>query len=747
MFALTKRLLASTALTRAGALALGIAAFAGETLGVLGGNEAYALPQNGQVVGGSASISQSGNELDITQSSSRAVIDWQSFSIGAGETTRFIQPGSSSIAFNRVTGVDPSQILGKLTANGQVVLVNPNGILFGKGAQVNVGGLVASTAGITTQNAMAGNMVFDQPGNANATIENDGRITARTGGLVALVAPNVVNNGVISAKLGKVSLASGDKWTLDLYGDNLVNFDVTDQVNGAVTNSGIIKAGTIAITANAAKDIVGNAINMGGIAEATTIHQDGGTIILDGGSGDVSVTGKLLAKGTGPTSTGGTVTVTGNDLDFAGATVDASGNAGGGTIQIGGGPHGTGALQHAQNVTIDASTQLVVDALQNGNGGSITIWSDGETDFYGSASAKGGYDIGNGGSIETSGYILNADPASINASARNGADGGWLLDPFELVIQGTGATTIDSALNSNTNVTVATSAATSGTSTTSSYGTVSSVAAAAGGNIVVAAAGALSWTTTAGLTLSAYNSIVVSGAILNSGAGTIVLRADNTGDGTGTITDTKNISSGGSVSLYYDPTAYTSPVSYPSVTGGLGATEYMLVNSIANLGNVHLNLSGTYALGKNIAAVGAFTPIGTATAFSGIFDGNGGLGTNYSIGGATVTGTSYQGIFANNSGTIRNVSIVGEVVSANAAAATNVGGLVGYNSGYVYNDSIDSTSTITAGSASQEIGGLVGYNTGIISGSSFAGTVIAPSGTLVGGLLALRQAESRMSPL
>ena len=332
----TKRLLASTALTRAGAIALGIAAFAEP----LGGTVAYANPAGGQVVGGSAAISQSGSELDITQSSSRTVIDWQSFSIGAGETTRFIQPGASSIAVNRVTGVDPSQILGKLTANGQVVLVNPNGILFGKGAQVNVGGLVASTAGITTQNAMAGTMVFDQLGQSGATIENDGRITARSGGLVALVAPNVINNGVISAKLGKVSLSSGDKWTLDLYGDNLVNFDVTDQVNGAVTNSGIIKAGTIAITANAAKNIVGNAINMGGIAEATSIHQDGGTIVLDGGNGNVTISGALLAAG----STGGTVEVTGNDVALSGALVDASGTKGGGTIEIGGGPHGSESL-------------------------------------------------------------------------------------------------------------------------------------------------------------------------------------------------------------------------------------------------------------------------------------------------------------------------------------------------------------------------------------------------------------------
>ncbi len=708
MTVFSQRLLLSTALTRVGALAFGLAAYGGQPLG---SGEAYALPQQGQVVGGSASIAQAGpSELDITQSSSRAVIDWRSFSIGAGETTRFIQPDASSVAVNRVTGVDPSSIMGRLTANGQVVLVNPNGILFGKGAAVNVGGLVASTAGISTQNAMNGIMVFDRPGQAGATIRNDGTITARTGGLVALVAPNVVNDGIISAKLGKVSLSSGDKWTLDLYGDNLVSFDVTDQVNGSVTNDGVVKAGTVALTANAAKGIVGNAINMGGVIEASTVRRDGGTIILDGGvDGDVSVTGRLVARG----ATGGTVEVTGNTVALTGATVDASGAKGGGTIAIGGGPQGSGSLHHAQAVTVDAATKLVVDALSQGNGGAITVWSDGATDFEGTASARGGSVSGNGGGIETSGHDLNVTGGHVDTSAASGATGNWLLDPYDLSINASGASAIATAL-ATSNVTVQTTAATSGTSSTSSYGTAIS---GAGGNISVNSA--IGWNSANSLTLSAYNSILINQNITNTGTGGIVLRADNAGVGTttlgaggGSVTNSATVSTGGSVSLYYDPSGgYASPSTYTGLTGTGGVTKYMLVDNATDLANVN-NMTGTYALGGNITVSGSFPGIGTsATPFSGLFDGNGGLGVNYTINGTggTVTGTSYAGFFGYNSGTIRNLTIIGETVQGTGSF---VGGIAGYNTGTISNVVFSGGSI----SGASMVGGITGDNEGLITG-------------------------------
>ena len=196
---------------------------------------AWANPQGGTVQAGSATIQQtSPSRLDIIQNSDKAVIDWRGFSIQQGERTNFQQPSSQSMILNRVTGGIPSQIMGQLTANGHVVLVNPNGILFGATAQVNVGSLTATTANISNANFMAGKLTFDQPSPTGGTVVNQGQITVQEGGLVALVAPGVANSGVITAHLGKVSLVSSNTFTLDLYGDQLIQFAVDGKVMSQV---------------------------------------------------------------------------------------------------------------------------------------------------------------------------------------------------------------------------------------------------------------------------------------------------------------------------------------------------------------------------------------------------------------------------------------------------------------------------------------------------------------------------------
>ena len=507
-----------TALTRVGA-----------TLSVLAvsSNMAMALPQDGRVVGGSATITQtSPTGIVVNQGSSRAVIDWRTFSLGSSETAQFVQPGAGSIAFNRVTGIDPSVIAGHLTANGQVVLINPNGVLFDRGAQVNVGGLVASTSGITTANAMAGKYLFDKSSaRPGATVVNRGTITAAQGGLVALVAPGVANSGTITATLGKVSLAAGDKWTLDLYGDHLVNFAVNDQVAQTVagpdgTGAGVSHTGTISaaggkveLSANLAKGIVSNAINMNGIIEASSISTAGGVINLEAGTGGVAIGGTADASGaTGGTITvhggavthagtlradgsagaGGTITVAADTtyIDTAGAVtsasgmgngaaaqggaisvaagsslysagrhlatsahgkggnvtltapatslvgtdVNVSGATGGGTIAVGGGAHGGGPVAHALTTFVSASATLHADATTGGEGGTITIWSDSDTDFAGFASARGGFSFGNGGHVEISSAAADVYAGTVDAGATAGEAGSLLLDPKSITV-------------------------------------------------------------------------------------------------------------------------------------------------------------------------------------------------------------------------------------------------------------------------------------------------------------------------
>jgi len=192
-----------------------------------------ARPMGGAVVAGSAAISRTASNTRIDQSSQRAAIDWRSFDVGSQQSVTFAQPSANAVALNRVTGPDPSQIAGRIDANGQFVLVNQSGVNFYQGAQVNAAGVMISAAGISNQNFMAGRMVFDQPAHANAKISNAGTITVKEAGLAALVAPQVANSGTINAQLGHVVLAGAKTATLDLYGDGLLSLDVTNQVTEA----------------------------------------------------------------------------------------------------------------------------------------------------------------------------------------------------------------------------------------------------------------------------------------------------------------------------------------------------------------------------------------------------------------------------------------------------------------------------------------------------------------------------------
>lgn len=262
------------------------------------GANVYALPVGGVVVEGGATINSGAGSTVITQSTQNAAINWQSFNIAPGESVQFVQPNSNSIMLNRILGPDPSSILGSLSANGKIFLVNPSGVLFGSGAQVNVGGLVASTLNITDSDFMAGRYQFS--GASGATIFNQGSINA-DGGYVALLGANVGNNGVISARLGTVALAAGTAITLDVAGDGLLNVTVNQgAVNALIQNGGLIQAdgGQVLLTAQAAGNLLLSVVNNTGVIQAQTIENRDGTIKLLGDmqSGTVNVGGILDAS-------------------------------------------------------------------------------------------------------------------------------------------------------------------------------------------------------------------------------------------------------------------------------------------------------------------------------------------------------------------------------------------------------------------------------------------------------------------
>ena len=286
------------------------------------GANGYALPINGTLSTGSASISSKGsNNLTITQSTQNAVLNWQSFNIGPSETVQFIQPNIHSVTLNRVLGSDPSNILGTLSANGKVFLVNPNGILFGKGAQINVGGLVASTLNITDNDFMANTYKF--VGTSSQPILNQGTINTQTdGGFVTLLGANISNNGLISAKLGSVVLAAGTSITLDVAGDGLLNVTVNQgAMNALVQNGGLILAtgGQVLLTAQAAGNLLFSVVNNTGVIEANTLENHNGTIKLlaDMNSGTVNVGGTLTAQGGATSGNGGFIETSGNHVVIA----------------------------------------------------------------------------------------------------------------------------------------------------------------------------------------------------------------------------------------------------------------------------------------------------------------------------------------------------------------------------------------------------------------------------------------------
>ncbi|MBS1191248.1 MAG: putative filamentous hemagglutinin family outer membrane protein [Rhodocyclaceae bacterium] len=277
---------------KSGGKALAAALLSGLALNALG------LPTDGQVSVGQGSIATAGGTMTVTQASQKMAINWDGFSIAPGETVRFLQPGSGAIALNRVLGNDPSAIYGRLQANGQVFLLNPNGVLFGRTAQVNVGGLVASTLGLSDRDFVAGRFTFRGQG---GSVANQGSIAARDGGYVALLGARVSNEGTIAARLGTVALGAGSQATLDFAGDRLVNLQVDrGAIDALARNRQLIQAdgGLVVLTAKGADALLRAVVNNEGVIEARTVENRNGTIVLlgDMAGGAVQVSGLLDAS-------------------------------------------------------------------------------------------------------------------------------------------------------------------------------------------------------------------------------------------------------------------------------------------------------------------------------------------------------------------------------------------------------------------------------------------------------------------
>jgi len=381
----------------------------------------FANPQNPTVVSGTASFDQtSPSTLNITASDC-AIINWEDFSIDAGELTKFIQPAHDARVLSRVTGGNPSAIFGTLEANGMLYLINPNGLVVGSGGEINTASFIASTLDVLDADFIQkGDLHFT--GAPTASVTNLGSIDGWNGD-VFLIGHHVDNHGAINTPAGTAGLAAGVDVILLASGEERLMIQPT---TATPDGTGVVNAGTIeAISAELKADgnLFALAINHTGEIDATGLDARDGRIFLVAEGGSVSVGGALYAAN--DNNTGGEIRVLGTTLEVTdNADIDVSGDFGGGLIYVGGNiPNEEPVLYRATTTTVSTEAGLDASALGAGNGGTITVIAAGTTSFAAGAFATGGEIAGNGGRVNVGGLQNLEFTGSADTTADYGMTG------------------------------------------------------------------------------------------------------------------------------------------------------------------------------------------------------------------------------------------------------------------------------------------------------------------------------------
>lgn len=695
---------------------------------LMGPGVVHAGPVGGQVTAGAATVSQSGATTNVNQSTANVSINWQSFNVGAQETVNFAQPTASSIAVNRIADTNGSTIFGKLNANGQVFLINPNGVLFGAGSQVNVGGLVASTLDVSDSALNSASRTFSGAG--KGSVVNQGTITAADGGYVALLGNTVSNQGVIGARLGTVALGGASAATLTFSGNSLLSMKVDQStLDTLAENKQLIQAngGTVLMSAGAKDTLLASVVNNTGVIEARTVENKNGVVTL------------LAGMEAGTTVVGG--------------TIDASAPTGG---------DGGYVDTSAANVQF-IEGRKVTTASATGKTGTWLI--DPTNIIVGGAGAT------------TTGAQVGTDLGLNNVVLTNPA-GGAEAGVIQINDAITWATNNSLTLNAVSNITI------SNNITATSTGTGGSLIANAGSG------GTGSVTVNGGtISMAGTNSIVTLNSTANSAVNvsapislTGANAALNIAGGSGSVNVTGTLTNSGAAAT----TTITHPGGQLNITGANGRLDMAATSALNIAGNPYAWVStlgaqgsvdtttlqglnaittGFYALRQNIDATATagfngglgFDPIAAQNVgFAGTFEGlghtisnltvnrpaatynglfadiaSGGRVQNVTMTGAAITSGNVAGVLAgrnNTGGVIRNVTVSGSTV--NGAIAT--GGLVGLNEASIFGSQAGATVIAT----NESTGGLVGENGvgGTIQQSSSSGSVTSALGQ-VGGLV------------
>jgi filamentous hemagglutinin family protein len=638
---------------------------------------AQAGPSGGQVVSGNGQISSSGNTTTVTQSSQNLSLNWQTFNVAPQETVDFVQPSVSAVAVNHILSNSGSQILGHLNANGQVYLINPNGILFGAGSQVDVGGLVASTLEANATNSAGNTRSFS--GSGTGSVVNEGTITAANGGYVVLLGNRVSNVGTIVAQLGTVGFGAGSAVTLTFSGDSLVGMQVDrSTLNNLAANGGLIQAdgGRVIMTAGARNALLASVVNNTGVIEARTVEDHDGTITLLGG-------------------------MTAGQVDVGG-TLDASAPNGG---------NGGAIETSAAHVSV-ADNTVVTTAAAKGLTGS---WTVDPQDF--TVAASGG---------DITGSTLSGELATTNvqlessAGATAGSGNVNVNDPVTWSANTT--LTLTASNNVNINANIAASGATAGLVIAPNTANGAEVASGTGvytlnNGSSITLSGATPSLSIAGQPYTVINSLGAAGSVTGTD-----LQGIN-GNPAGSYALGSNIDAS-STSSWNGGAGFQPIASFSGVFDGLGHTVNNLVINLPATNSVGFfaDSSGTI---QNVGLTGASVTGGASWA-GGLVGNNSGTISNSYVTGSVSAANYGGGLVGTNSGSITN-----SYSTATVAGAVKVGGLVGLNGGTITN-----SYATGAVSAAGTVGGLVGYNYGTVNGSYATGVVTAATNSFdVGGLV------------
>jgi filamentous hemagglutinin family protein len=588
---------------------------------------AYAAPTGGQITAGAGAINQLDSTTTVNQASQDLSLNWQTFNVGAHESVNFVQPNPAAIAVNRIADTSASQILGSLKANGQVFLINPNGIMFGAGAQVNVGGLVASTLNINDSDLASATRNFS--GSGAGAVVNHGTITAAPGGYVALLGQQVSNQGTILAPGGTVALAAGSAVSVSFDANQVLSMQVdANELNALAENKQLIVAdgGQVLMSAGAKDSLLASVVNNTGVVQAQTVSNHNGQIVLLAGMA------------------AGTTTVSG--------TLDASAPNGGdgGFIETSG--------AHVQVADADATRISTLAA-----GGKTGTWLIDPHDY--TVAASGG---------DITGSTLSSNLGSNNVailSSNGGAAGSGNINVNDAVSWSANTLTLTAANNININA-VMTAGGSAGLVLNTAAANGADAGATGGTVYAMPGAGRVDFTGRSG-----------TGFLTINGNGYTVLNSVGVeGDASGGAATLQGMAATANLGGYYalgsniDASATSTWNTISGVSAGftpIGDSSTSFTGSFDGLGHtisgVTINMSGD--------RVGLFGSTSNPVI------------RNVGLINVDITGNNYVGglVGYNNGGSVNNSYATGQVIGS----AYYTGGLVGANNGSISNSNATAT--------------------------------------------------------